>query len=187
MGSWYLGKHEFNMDSIDYMELVDQLEQNNHLHLIEKEELFVLTNSYLDVNKIPIMYKNGKNYYEIHNLANKSMHNKEKLNKLNILTRDPNINSLARLLFSRDVSPLLAKDELLVGLPKTYFIIVEFDELKDEGILYAERLKEANVDVKVAFYEKAFHGIVNHIHSIVGYKIAVQIQNDLIDFLKENL
>ncbi len=42
MGSWYLGKHEFNMDSIDYMELVDQLEQNNHLHLIEKDELFVL-------------------------------------------------------------------------------------------------------------------------------------------------
>ena len=38
-----------------------------------------------------------------------------------------------------------------------YFILVEFDELKDEGLLYAERLKEANVDCKIAFYENAFH------------------------------
>ena len=41
--------------------------------------------------------------------------------------------------------------------------------------------------VKVTFYEKAFHGLVNHIHSITGFKLDVQIQNDLIDFLKENL
>ena len=81
-----------------------------------------------------------------------------KLKETNVLIRSVEMNRLAKKLFNRDLSPLLIDKSFLVGLPKTYFIIFEWDYLKDEGILYAERLKEAGVDVKIAFYEKAFHG-----------------------------
>ena len=63
----------------------------------------------------------------------------------------------------------------------------EWDELKDEGLLYAERLKEANVDVTVAFYENAFHGMANQVGKQVGLQTAREIQNELIDYLKLNI
>lgn len=52
-------------------------------------------------------------------------------------------------------SPSLAN---LEGLPKTYIETAEFDPLRDEGVLYAKRLKEANVDVTENHTFKTVHG-----------------------------
>ena len=64
---------------------------------------------------------------------------------------------------------------------------IKFFFCKDESILYAERLKEAGVDVFVKFYENAFHGQVPLINHFLGFKIARDMQNDLIKYLKENI
>jgi hypothetical protein len=54
-------------------------------------------------------------------------------------------------------------------------------------LLYAERLKKAGVEVNVAFYEKAFHGIMGFTHDLFGYEIARAIENDMINYLRLNL
>ena len=54
------------------------------------------------------------------------------------------------------VSPLLAED--LAGLPPTYIMSAEFDMLRDDGQLYAQRLQEAGVPVTFSLQ-------LGHVHS----------------------
>ncbi|MBX2931338.1 MAG: alpha/beta hydrolase [Chitinophagaceae bacterium] len=58
-----------------------------------------------------------------------------------------------------EVSPALTSD--LSGLPPTLIINAEFDPLRDDGILYASKLKNAGVKV----WEKCFAG---QIHCLIG-------------------
>jgi acetyl esterase len=60
-----------------------------------------------------------------------------------------------------EVSPILTKD--LQGLPPAAIINAEFDPLRDDGILYASRLKNAGVQV----WEKCFPG---QIHCLIGLR-----------------
>ena len=53
-------------------------------------------------------------------------------------------------------APARAKD--LSGLPPAYVSTMEFDPLRDEGILYALRLMQAGVSVELHSYPGTFHG-----------------------------
>jgi acetyl esterase len=53
-------------------------------------------------------------------------------------------------------APARAKD--LAGLPPAYVSTMEFDPLRDEGILYALRLMQAGVQVELHSYPGTFHG-----------------------------
>ncbi len=59
-----------------------------------------------------------------------------------------------------DVSPYAApaRAEDLSGLPPAYVSTMEFDPLRDEGILYALRLLQAGVSVELHSYAGTFHG-----------------------------
>jgi acetyl esterase len=58
-----------------------------------------------------------------------------------------------------EVSPILTKD--LSGLPPAVIINAEFDPLRDDGILYASKLRQAGVKV----WDKCFAG---QIHCLIG-------------------
>ncbi len=59
------------------------------------------------------------------------------------------------------VSPLLADDATLTGLPPAHVAVSGFDVLRDEGLDYAERLREAGVPVTVQLVEGHIHAFVN--------------------------
>lgn len=56
-------------------------------------------------------------------------------------------------------SPLLA--DSLEGLPPAYVAVAGWDPLRDEGIAYAERLREAGVPVTLRVHEDSAHPFIN--------------------------
>lgn len=58
------------------------------------------------------------------------------------------------------VSPYAApaRMEDLSGLPPAFVNVCQFDPLRDEGIVYAQRLAQANVPTELVLYPGTFHG-----------------------------
>ena len=80
-------------------------------------------------------------------------------------------------------SPLVAKN--LSHLPETYIMTMEHDVLRDDGILYVQRLLEAGNKVTHLHYESGFHGLISYpIPLVEDCKIATK---KLHDFLHKNL
>lgn len=79
-----------------------------------------------------------------------------------------------------EVSPILTED--LRGLPPAVIINAEFDPLRDDGILYAQKLREAGVRV----WDKCFAG---QIHCLIGLpadaKELREFENIVLNAMKE--
>jgi len=57
-----------------------------------------------------------------------------------------------------EASPLRA--ESLAGVAPALVVVCEFDPLRDEGVAYAERLRQAGVPVRLSEYEGMIHGFI---------------------------
>lgn len=177
--SWYFGITNITR------EIEEIFDQNEVLGLIDDPERQRKILSYLDVEQIPDEYKPQKSYYERAKRAKRE--SLVRLSETSPLRRDAKLAELGRKLFEPDASPLLLDQDEMVGLPKTYFIVLEWDSLKDEGLLYAQRLKKAGVEVEIAFYENAFHGIASFVGSFGSFRLALEMQKRLIEYLHKNL
>jgi len=49
------------------------------------------------------------------------------------------------------------------GLPDALIIVAGFDPLRDEGIMYAEKLKQTGVDTVLVNYESMIHGFLSYL------------------------
>ncbi|XP_005393096.1 PREDICTED: arylacetamide deacetylase-like [Chinchilla lanigera] len=80
-------------------------------------------------------------------------------------------------------APLLADDNKLRGLPLTYVLTCQYDVLRDDGLMYVTRLRNAGVQVTHNHVEDGFHGAV----SFLQLKISHRMINQYISWLKKNL
>ena len=81
--------------------------------------------------------------------------------------------------------PLMAGK--LTGLPKAYIITAGYDVLRDDGILYAERLLLAGVPVTWKHYPNAYHGFLAFIEEPIKTQIGLRAMDDLVQYLKAEL
>ncbi|KAG1944091.1 neutral cholesterol ester hydrolase 1-like [Pimephales promelas] len=84
-------------------------------------------------------------------------------------------------------APLLAENEVLKGLPPAYIMTCEHDVLRDDGLMYATRLKEAGVRVTVDHYEDGFHGCLSFAIGPFPFSVGTRSLRNYIHWLKENL
>ncbi|CAF1407596.1 unnamed protein product [Adineta ricciae] len=93
----------------------------------------------------------------------------------------------AKLVLHRDISPLLVDDSDLAKLPPTYVLTVDHDRLRDEGFIYAGRLKANGVKVVHHHFDNTFHGSLTFLDGLFELNIAHTMLNDIAKYLKENL
>lgn len=84
-------------------------------------------------------------------------------------------------------SPLLVPDTDLRSLPKAYILTCEYDVLRDDGIMYATRLRAAGVEVTHEHYDTGFHGAVMFTVWPTDFLIARRMTDNYVKWLKENL
>ena len=75
----------------------------------------------------------------------------------------------------------------LVGLSKTYIVTTEYDPMRDDGVLYAQRLVDAGVHVTHAHYVHGFHGMLAFTQFPLTLTVGLQMMDDLILYLNETL
>ncbi|NXY45270.1 AAAD deacetylase, partial [Ceuthmochares aereus] len=84
-------------------------------------------------------------------------------------------------------APLLASDAQLQELPLTYILTCEHDVLRDDGFMYAARLRAAGVPVTHDHAKDTFHGAMSFISPPADLAVGHRLFNRYIEWLNENL
>lgn len=84
-------------------------------------------------------------------------------------------------------SPLLAGPEVLAKCPRTYILTCEFDVLRDDGLMYARRLRDAGVEVTNDHYEDGFHGCFSFAVWPFDFDLGKRAVRAYLNWLKDNL
>ncbi|KAK3084829.1 hypothetical protein FSP39_019790 [Pinctada imbricata] len=84
-------------------------------------------------------------------------------------------------------SPLMVDQSDLKGLPLTYVLTAGYDVLRDDGLIYYQRLRKAGVDVHLAHYQEGFHGMIFFFKGPIPFQVGIRAMDDLVNFLKQHL
>lgn len=81
---------------------------------------------------------------------------------------------LAEVLLDRQLSPLLVDDAfLLKNTPDHVFLMTaEMDILRDDGFIYASRLRQLGINIEHKHYENLFHGVFGLLHGPLKFDVA---------------
>ncbi|XP_041809533.1 neutral cholesterol ester hydrolase 1-like [Chelmon rostratus] len=84
-------------------------------------------------------------------------------------------------------APLLAGPEVLAKCPRAYIITCEHDVLRDDGMMYAQRLQDAGVKVTSDHYEDGFHGCLSFSTWPLEFDVSKRVVRGYFSWLKNNL
>ena len=157
----------------------ESLTKNDHVTLTSNDKLPRFEN-YLNLVRIASKHKTDNSLYRSY-----KMEKKENLSE--IFKRNKKFSKRVKNVFERTMSPGLVDSDLLMNSPSSYFVVCGMDGLRDEQLLYAERLKSVRRPVEIAYYENGFHGMVPLVDTRWGFKLSKKILQDLIVFIKKNI
>jgi acetyl esterase/lipase len=129
-------------------EMLPILETNEHVLLLDEGTRNLYTNL-MDLYSIP-------NDLQIKDLFVREFDEKKinvmttqlkSLNESGILARDKEVRYKVMQLFNEEVSPILTKEATLRAFPSTYMAICDHDTLRDEQMIFLERLRKLRVRV----------------------------------------
>nr|XP_030136362.3 arylacetamide deacetylase [Taeniopygia guttata] len=84
-------------------------------------------------------------------------------------------------------SPLLASEARLRRLPRAFILTCEHDVLRDDGAMYAVRLREAGVPVTHLHAKDAFHGAMTFLAWPLELALGHRLLSACVGWLRENL
>lgn len=160
----------------------DFLIKNYHTLLLNEPELKRKYEKFLSIDLIPEAYKKDRLYYSNFASLNDYVYPAE-APEYDLEKLDDEFVKLLKNLFNWNISPGLVDDELLKNQPNTLVLICEHDTRKDEGLIYAERLRLADNAVEVQYYENGYHGCIMSDRSAVSKRM----RQDLVEFVRKNL
>lgn len=175
---WYIGIN----DDDQIIELASLFPSNEVTTLVKDKARKEKLMSYTDSKLVPEQYKSDYDYYDNYDIRNDFPKDSN-----HPILKNPEIVEKLNLLSSAEVSPGLADTDKLKGLPEAYFIVAEFDELKDISFTYAHRLREAGVKTEVKHYEDSYHGMTQMVDEKNGLKVANKMLTELVDYIEKNI
>ena len=180
---WHVGITEISK------EMEEAILRNNHTLLIEDSNLRKKYQSYLNIDYIPDEYKKEKIYYSGYNSEKMQsiVYPQGELDENSIFKKDPKLANAIKNLLTDEGSPGLADDEILKHLPKAYIAVVEWDAIKDHGLIYAGRLRANGVPVEIGYFEDGFHGIANYFYNPLGFQVSQNILNGVVNYINKNI
>ncbi|XP_068566397.1 neutral cholesterol ester hydrolase 1-like [Cebidichthys violaceus] len=102
-------------------------------------------------------------------------------------TGSPRVMGAVPELMDARAAPLLAEQSVLGGTPKAYVMTCEFDVLRDDGLMYVRRLRDAGVAVTSDHYEDGFHGCMVFAFPPMMSSVGWRSMNNYIHWLDQNL
>ncbi|CAH6779103.1 arylacetamide deacetylase-like 2 [Phodopus roborovskii] len=97
------------------------------------------------------------------------------------------LNASYPTLMDSRVSPLLATDSQLQRLPLTYILTCEHDILRDDGLIYVTRLRNAGVPVTHDHIEDGIHGAMAFATAPMYLNLGLRLIDKYISWLEQNL
>lgn len=90
-------------------------------------------------------------------------------------------SEMSEILLSKELSPMLVGDkELGETTPEnTILVTAEFDILRDDGFIYAGRMKSIGKKIEHVHYEDMFHGVLNLMFGPLEFSQSRVLMNDV--------
>ncbi|XP_070709158.1 neutral cholesterol ester hydrolase 1-like [Pempheris klunzingeri] len=102
-------------------------------------------------------------------------------------TGSPGVMGEVPALMDVRAAPLLAEQGVLGRTPTAYVMTCEFDVLRDDGLMYVRRLRDAGVTVTSDHYEGGFHGCMVFAFLPMMSSVGQRSMNNYIHWLDQNL
>ena len=165
--------------------MVMEIFESKHVLLIDDTNQRLKYMNFLDYNLVPSQYRtgNGDDYQKFISDHEKMIKNltspQTKLHDDSELMKNKEFAVAALKCFDNEASPSFLDDSILKHFCETYMIICELDELKDENLIFSERLKQNGIKCKVSYSTPGYHGIISDTYK---NDEALRLFNDMIKF-----